>query len=189
MSTITLVLCSFMLGAVAKYADLFNDNGLKEPFPGASYLSGVVWGICGMGIVWLSPASGLVYIAHVLYWFQRVKLDAENHSIAGIMIIFSGILMHSNFLLDNKWDLLALFLAFSSTGYLHSYLKNNCQGLRIFLRLRLRIYLIPLAYSIFISDYWPFMNTCIGMLGTELVTYFSRDLKDKDFFSNLKIVS
>ena len=36
------VLTTAPLGAFAQYADLFNDNGIRQPFPGASLLSGML---------------------------------------------------------------------------------------------------------------------------------------------------
>jgi len=169
---IVLAIVLFILGVIAKYADLYNEHGLPEPFKGASYLSGLAWGMCGIIVIIISPLAGLTYIAHVLYWFRRVKLEYSNHALAGVMIVLGGYYFQGEFLYQHRNDLLAVYLGYLITGYIHSYFKNNYPASRTFLRLRLRIYLIPLLYSFYQNSLDPILATVFGMIGCELVTGF-----------------
>jgi len=172
-----LAIISFTFGISAKYADLYNEHGLKEPFKGASYLAGLIWGICGVLILIISPLSGLTYIAHILYWFQRIKLEYPNHATAGVIVLLAGY-YQGDFLYQHRMELVAVYLAYLTTGYLHSYLQAYYPAMKSFLRLRLRIYLIPLFYSFYHHNWEPIVATCFGMLGTELITSLYRDYAD-----------
>jgi hypothetical protein len=172
---ILLAVILFILGGTAKLADLYNEHGLAEPFKGASYLSGVIWGLCGVIVMLISPLAGLTYIAHVLYWFRRIKLEYSNHALAGVMIVLGGYYLQGEFLYSHRNDLIGVYLAYLLTGYVHSYFKNNYPSTRKFLRLRLRIYLVPLCYSLYQCSLDPIMATIFGMVGCELVTYLYRE--------------
>ena len=165
-----LAMVLFIFGISAKYADLYNEHGLKERFKGISYLCGIVWGLCGVITIIISPFAGITYIAHVLYWFHRVKLEYPNHAVAGVMILLGGYYFQGDILFKYRDELIILYLSYLITGYLNVYLKYNYTVLRKFLRLRLRIYLIPVCYAWYHHDLDPIIATVFGMLGTELIT-------------------
>jgi hypothetical protein len=165
-----LAIASFMLGITAKYADLYNEHGLRQPFKGAGFLAGLSWGISGMFMIIFSPLGGLTYIAHVLYWFHRIKLEYTNHAIAGIIMILSGFHFQGEFMASHSVDLIAVYLAYLITGYIQTYFKNNFPKTKWFWRLRLRIYLIPIAYALYHSSLDPIIATGFGMIACEIVT-------------------
>jgi hypothetical protein len=172
---------SFMLGITAKYADLYNEHGLKQPFRGAAFLSGLSWGLSGMGMIIVSPLGGLTYIAHVLYWFHRVKLEYTNHALAGVIMVLSGFYFQGEFMAAHSGDLVAVYLAYLLTGYVQTYFKENHPSTKWFWRLRLRIYLIPIAYAIYHNSLDPIIATGFGMIACEIVTIsykkYALDLK------------
>lgn len=180
---IALAVCSFVLGITAKYADLYNEHGLSQHFKGASFLSGIIWGLSGLGMIYFSPFGGLTYIAHILYWFQRVKLEYSNHATAGVMMILAGFCLQSQFLYEYRFDLIFVFLAYLVTGIIQKYFKLNYPKTKGFWRLRLRIYLIPLVYGILRQTLDPVIATGFGMIGCELITNLYRkyaaDLREK----------
>lgn len=173
-----LALFSFSLGITAKYADLVDEHGVKEHFKGAGMLSGWLWGLSGLGMVWVSPFGGLTYIAHVLYWFQRIKLEFPNHALAGVIMVLSGFYFQGEFLYEYRNDLIAVYLAYTITGYIQAYFKVNYPASKHFWRLRLRIYLIPIAYAIYRQSLDPIIATGFGMIGCEIMTYCYRAYKD-----------
>lgn len=175
---IILALVSFSLGIFAKFADLMDEHGLPEHFPGAKMVYGFLWGLSGVGMVYVSPLGGLTYIAHVLYWFQKVKLEFPNHALAGVMMVLSGFYFQGDFLFHHANDLLAVYLAYTVTGYIQGYFKNNYPATRSFWRLRLRIYLIPIVYAIYHQSLDPMIATGFGMIACEIVTYYYRSYKD-----------
>lgn len=175
-SFISLALAASFLGGIAKYADLLNEHGVTPQFNEPPILSGLLWGISGIAIMLISPVAGLTYVAHVLYWFLRVKLEYPNHAIAGVMILLSSFLLQPYFYASHSLELFGVFLGYTITGYIHTYLKKNKPSCRAFLRLRFRIYFVPLIYSFYLWDFAPFISTCFGMLACEIVTHYFRDL-------------
>lgn len=175
---IWLAFFSFSLGIFAKYADLLNEHGLKSNFKWANPLSGLAWGLSGMGMIIVSPLGGLTYIAHVLYWFLKVKLEFPNHALAGVIMVLSGFYFQGTFLTEYRNDLLMVFLAYAITGYIQGYFKTNYPLTKAFWRLRLRIYLIPIIYAWFKSSIDPLIATGFGMIACELMTNYYKEYKD-----------
>ncbi|MEK7340483.1 MAG: hypothetical protein WBD50_01585 [Candidatus Rhabdochlamydia sp.] len=178
LNQIILAICSFLLGITAKYADLVNEHGLKEHFKGAGILSGYIWGLAGIGILFLSPLSGLTYVAHVLYWFWRVKLEYPNHALAGVIMLLSAFFFRGQFLQEYRWDLVAIFLAYLISGYIHTYFKEKYPASAPFWRLRFRIYIIPSIYAIYVKSWDPIIATGFGMAGCEWVTLSFRNYRE-----------
>jgi hypothetical protein len=173
-----LILFSLALGVLAKYADLVNEHNMKPHFKGAGLLSGILWGISGAGIIYVSPWAGITYIAHVLYWFLKIKLEYTNHAIAGVIVILSGLYFHGYFLVNFRNDLVFVFLGYTLTGYLQSYYKRTLPHTRPFWRLRLRIYLVPFLYGLARCTWDPFVSTVVGMIACEWMTYRYREYRD-----------
>lgn len=167
---IYLALTSFSLGIFAKYADLFNEHGLKQPFKNCSFICGLLWGASGVGMIYFSPEAGLTYIAHVLYWFHRVKLEYTNHAIAGVMMILAGYYFQGQFMAQHATDLILVYLAYTLTGYTQKYFKEHYPASKFFWRMRLRIYLIPVIYAYFTQTVDPIIATGFGMLACEIIT-------------------
>ena len=131
-----------------------------------------------MGILLLSPFAGLIYVAHVLYWFWRVKLEYFNHALAGVLIVLSGFLFQGEFLQERRCDLIAVFLAYLMTGYIQTYFKNACPRSIPFWRLRLRIYLISIRYALYRKSWDPILTTGCGMVGCEWLTWIFRNYRE-----------
>lgn len=172
---ILLAICSFILGVTGKYADLVNEHGLKQHFYGAGILSGYLWGLAGMGMLFYSPFGGLTYVAHVLYWFWRVKLEYPNHALAGVIMLLSAFFLRGAFLQEHCWELIAVFMAYLVSGYIQTYFKENYPHSAPFWRLRFRIYLIPIVYTIYTKNWDPCIATGFGMIGCEWITLSYRE--------------
>ena len=175
LNQILLAICSFSLGVTGKYADLVNEHGLKEHFKGGGIISGYLWGLSGLGMLYFSPLGGLTYVAHVLYWFWRVKLEYSNHAIAGVIMILSAFFIRGEFLQLYRWDLIAIFLAYLLSGYLQTYFKKKYPSTAFFWRLRLRIYAIPIIYALYTTSWDPIIATGFGMIGCEWITLSFRE--------------
>lgn len=175
LNQVILAISSFILGVAGKYADLVNEHGLKEHFKGAGMLSGYLWGVAGAGMLLSSPLGGLTYVAHVLYWFWRVKLEYPNHALAGVIMLLSAFFLRGQFLQEYCWDLVSVFLAYLITGYIQTYFKEKYPRSAPFWRLRLRIYFIPIAYALYTKSLDPVIATGFGMIGCEWITWSFRD--------------
>lgn len=173
---ISVALLSFMTGVVSKLSDLFNDDGLTGP-SWADPLSGVVWAATGSALVLLDGRVGAVWVATVLYWFLRMKLDHFNHAVAGVAIAGCGVYMAStgSFSIPVFASILG-WLALS--GYLNTWAKERLATTRPwltrFLRLRVRYYAGPVVVSVVTLDVLPAVTILCGMVGTELVTAWGK---------------
>lgn len=61
--------------------------------------------------------------------------------------------------------------------FIHRRLKGRNPDLSRFLRLRLRLYLIPLIFSLAVGDPVPFLATLSGMIGVEIITNYYHYVK------------
>jgi hypothetical protein len=177
---VALAAVSFGLGIAAKYADFMNEHGMAEPFRGAAWLAGLGWGLCGIGMIVVSPLAGLTYVAHVLYWFLRVKLEYPNHALAGVLMVLGAFAFEGEFFASNAGELVAVFAAYLVTGLVQTYAKQRYPGTAGFWRLRLRIYLVPLVYALYVGSVEPMIATGFGMIACEWVTYAHRHLQSVD---------
>lgn len=165
-------LLSFATGVISKTSDLFNDDGLRW-FRGASPLSGVLWGISGSLLVLVNQYVAALWLATVMYWFLRQKLDHFNHAFAGVCISATGFYAAVHGRVDFvAFALLLAWLAVS--GYLNTWLKDRYgprnRLLSQFLRLRLRYYAGPVVLAVVVGDPLVAVSVLAGMLGTELTT-------------------
>lgn len=160
-----ILLLSFFFGITTKYADLFNEHGLKPPFRGAEVLAGIAWGVLGGFLIISEEHVAVLFTALVLYWIYQIKLDYLNHAIGGVimLLVSFGYLKGAH-----QSELVVLTGAYILSGMLHSFLRTRVTDIRY---LRLRFYLIPLAYSCFIRNFSPFFATLMGLIGVESVNY------------------
>ncbi len=145
---------------------------MKPLFKEPRLLSGILWRLSGVAVMVVSPAAGLTYTAHVLYWFLRIKLEYPNHAYAGVMILLCACMIQGAYYQAHAMELITVFLGYTLSGYIHAYLKTHSPSWRTFLRLRMRIYLVPLLYSLYLDDKDPFVATCFGMCACEFITYY-----------------
>lgn len=166
-----LIICSILCGGGNKYADLFNEHGLKLPYKYADHIWGIIWGGAGAYLVYLDPSLAIMYTATTLYWFLRVKLEYFNHAFAGVLMIIVAFIEHGSYFQTHIMEFIYIFLGYTITGYIQKYLKDKKLNLWWLWKLRIRIYLVPLVYSIAINNYLPITVTFIAMIANEFVRY------------------
>jgi len=155
LSTIPLLLInSLLFGFFTKLADLLDEHGLKM-FKGADIFFGFVWGIFGTLAIIFSPLLATFYLAMLINWIIRGRIDYLNHRIATAIILvsvfFSGILAN----LDQILFIITTTL-FTGIGVLIDYkiikrnfLTNN--NLFIFIALVIMIYSNLNYWIVFVS--------------------------------------
>ncbi|MCK9293381.1 hypothetical protein M0P25_04865 [archaeon] len=165
MNYILLLTLAFFFGVTNKVADLLNEHGLKL-FKHADILFGIIWGILGAFLMFFDQSIAINYFALIIYWFFMIKLDYKNHSLAGTIMLFAGIYIidFTNFVI---LQILLLFLLDFITILIQHKIARSFPLLA---RLRLRIYLIPLLYSILMDNYLIFYVTVVAMIGVEIIT-------------------
>lgn len=172
MSNELLLVAAFAFGVTNKLADLMNEHGVYW-FKSCDLFFGVIWGAIGASLMLNNANLAAVYLSLTLSWFLALKLDYPNHAIAGVIMVLAAVWMAAH----NRLDLTAvviLLIAYALSNLVHRQLKGRTPGLDRFLRLRLRLYLVPLAFSLIIGDPLPFLATVSGMIGVEITTnYYS----------------
>lgn len=165
-----LLLIAFLFGVTNKMADLMNEHGLHW-FAGAPILFGAVWGGLGSLLVLHDGNLGAAYVALVLFWFLETKLDYRNHALAGVMMVISYFYTVQEFGFRGE-EVIAMVAAYSLFAWIKRVTSQRRRAIGGFWRLRLRAYIVPLGYSLYIGDFTPFAMTVAGMLGVELVTNY-----------------
>jgi len=83
-----ILLNAFITGVLTKAADLFVEHGYKSSNL-TKILLGIGWGFFGSLVVIGSPLVGAFYLAILLSWIIRYKLDYYNHGIGGALILIT----------------------------------------------------------------------------------------------------
>lgn len=145
---------SFLFGFFTKLADLLDEHGLKL-FKGANLLAGIMWGVFGTLVILFSSLLASFYLAILINWIIRGKIDYLNHRIATAIILvsvfFAGMLTNIDQLL-----FIVTILLFSGVGLLIDYkiirrnfLTNN--NFFIFISLAIMTYLNTIYWVVLIS--------------------------------------
>jgi len=83
-----ILLSAFITGIFTKAADLFVEHGHKTS-NFKKILLGIAWGFFGSLVVFGSPLLAAFYLAILLSWIIRYKLDYYNHGIGGALILLA----------------------------------------------------------------------------------------------------
>ena len=114
-----LLINSALFGLFTKLADLTDEHGLKW-FKGDALLFGILWGIFGALVVMGSPLLGAFYVAILLHWILRGKIDFLNHQIATIIILMAFIFSLQSYTI-NWYLFISIFIAYSLFGFMRDY--------------------------------------------------------------------
>lgn len=175
MGTELLLATAFAFGVTNKLADLMNEHGVYW-FKTCDLLLGVIWGTIGAILIISNANLAAVYLSLTLSWFLSLKLDYPNHAIAGVIMVLAAVWVADHKNLDVV-AVVVLMLAYTLSHFIHRRLKGRNPDLSRFLRLRLRLYLIPLIFSLAVGDPVPFLATLSGMIGVEIITNYYHYVK------------
>ena len=133
---------SIALAVTMKISDMLNEHGLKL-FQHADIVFGILWGICGAGLVRIDTALANAMLAMMIGYVVRQRLDFKNHIIAFIIVTVSFILWGTIL----KVALLSFIAAFTCLGLVKDLKYFSCSD-RLSLWLK-KVYLyIPLIYAL-----------------------------------------
>ncbi|HBB27182.1 TPA: hypothetical protein DCZ36_01635 [Candidatus Gracilibacteria bacterium] len=136
---------SFLFGFFQKIADGHNEHGLNW-FPYAGILFGVIWGGIGYYLVGYNQVITSIYLAIVLYWIYKLKVDHTNHAISVLMILFGVFLSHNSIDTGSVVYLLLSYILIDIVKHKFDLERSY------FFRYRLQFILIPIIYSVIIQD-------------------------------------
>lgn len=136
---------SFLFWFFQKIADGHNEHGL-DWFPHAGILFWVIWWGIGYYLVGYNQIITVIYLAIVLYWIYKLKVDHINHAISILIILFGVFLSQSG--IDTISVACLLFSYILIDIIKHKFHLERSY----FFRYRLQFVLIPIIYSIIIQD-------------------------------------
>lgn len=111
MNIFLLTLIAATCGITMKIADLLDEHGLKL-FTGADIVFGMLWGLAAsLLIVFGNAITGTIYIAMMIGFLIRHRLDYFNHQLAAAIVLVSGFVF-----LEFQPKLFFFFLAFILIG-------------------------------------------------------------------------
>lgn len=165
---IEFIFYSFILGVATKFADLLDEHGLFL-FNGAALLSGILWGSL-FALLFLNNLFASFYLALLLHWLIRNRLDYLNHQVAASIVIISSliILPQLNWLLFSICLFALLFSGLSTDYGLMRKTYFSKYNLFVF-------FAISLLALIKNPIYWfVFLSFLVNSIGYQLMKLFEK---------------
>lgn len=170
------IIYALLFGTTMKIADLLDEHGLKW-FKGSKILFGFLWGIFGGLLILSNPIIANIYLALVLAFILRYRIDYLNHGIAATIMIFVFLLTQIV-----NWEVLLFFFSvFAIFGLATDYFENKkypknslLKFCRKFVDLRAQYYLFPFLYSIYTGFWLAFFVVGLNMLFYEITLRFAK---------------
>lgn len=167
---IILLTSSFLFGISTKIADLQNEHGLKL-FKGANILFGILWGFFASLIVIGNALVGTFYLAILLHWILRNKIDYLNHGIAAAMILITFVWLAPAYNLDWLF-FIVIFVIYTFVGLLIDY---NAIQRGWFTQLNVHGFLILIAFTFVNLSYWIVLASyALNTLGYEIAKKYRK---------------
>ncbi len=114
---IIILILSAFFGFALKMADLLDEHGLKL-FKGSALFFGILWGIAGAIFILSNNILASFFIAILLQWILRNRIDYLNHGIAASIMLIIFFYNLPDFTMD--WALfLTIFISYSIFGLLN----------------------------------------------------------------------
>ena len=164
-----ILLYGILFGITMKIADLLDEHGLKW-FKGSTILFGFLWGGFGILLILSNQVIANIYLAIVLAFVLRYRIDYLNHGIAATMMVLSFFAIQ---IID--WTVFIIFFSvFAIFGLIRDALKeekskrHSPNFFRKLLNLRSQYYVLPLFYSIVTGFWLVFWVVGLNMLAYEL---------------------
>lgn len=195
MEVIVTIGLSCVLGITMKTADLCDEHGCHF-FRGDRIIFGLLWGLAAIALIRVDNALSVIWIAIVLSFIARTKIDYTNHGIATLAILLDLIYRMSsqpNLLSPSTVTIVAL--GYYVIGHVHDVISTGMsissgvsQEKSFFLFLRnhellhtlLAYSLIPLVISIWFSNWLVLESTVSFGVSYELCRSYGPKLARRE---------
>jgi hypothetical protein len=91
-----IVLYAILFGSTMKIADLLGEHGLKW-VKGSTLLLGIIFGSFGAMLILSSNILANFFIAMLIHWTLRYRIDSLEHGFAGAIMFSTFVLNLSSF--------------------------------------------------------------------------------------------
>lgn len=158
---IIILILSALFGFSVKTADLLDEHGLKL-FKGAPIFFGILWGVIGSLLILSSNLMAVFFLAILLQWILRFRIDYLNHGIAAVIMVITFLYNLNSF--DMNWIVfLTIFISYSIFGLLNdaSDRKEIKGKLGKFFKLNIHLIIFPALLILINMDYWIILGSSI----------------------------
>jgi hypothetical protein len=174
MVILNILLLSFVFGISMKIADLLNEHGLSL-FKGANIIFGFLWGGIGSFLITQNQIVANIYIAIIIAYIFRAKIDYINHGIGSCMMLFTFLYQLNNGAINIDWNILLIFsFVLTISGLIHDWLiGNNKLNLKLGELLHTGIFytIVPFIYSFLAKSWVVFLSLFTFGIGYELTRF------------------
>src|SRR3989344_2679618 len=162
-STIFVLICyAIFFGVTMKVADLLDEHGLKW-FKGSTIFFGFLWGVFGALIILSNNTIANIYLALILAFVLRYRIDYLNHGIAATIMFLTFFAKQTI-----NWDtFLLFFMIFAFFGLFTDFFENKKQPKDI---------LFKFLYSLFTGIWLVFFMVGVNMLFYELTIRYGEHI-------------
>jgi len=179
-STPMIILYVVLFGSTMKIADLFDEHGLKW-FKGSNILFGILFGSFGALLIFSNNLLTNFFIAMLIHWTLRYRIDCLGHGFAGAIMLTAFILNLNNFVFVSLifWTIL---IGFSLFGLLNDMAdRKEIKGFIAELaQSQFHYFVIPLILIFFNITYWIILVVSIGhIVSYEVTKYYGMRLIKK----------
>ncbi len=158
-----------LYGITMKIADLLDEHGLHW-FKGDQILFGFLWGLfCSLAII-TTPALGNAFLADVLAFLVRMRIDYRNHAIATAIVVLSFI-MFSTF---QPILFFSFFGVFVILGWIRDELDDThkrTDWLQKIFEFSWYYIAAPLVYALLTQDWLLFFAFITYLVGYNVIKY------------------
>lgn len=140
---------AFLFWFFQKIADWHNEHWLNW-FKWAWIFFGIIWGFIWFILVLSNNLIMITYLAIVLYWIYKLKIDYINHAVSIIIILFWVFLSWNE--VSNYYYVLFLLLFYIIFDLIKIYFKGKIKYLDLFFKYRLQFFIVPIIFSIYIEN-------------------------------------
>lgn len=162
-----LLVLFFGFGSLLKVSDLLQEHGFRW-FPGSALAVGAVaTALCLTGMAVGGPTLHVFWLAVVLHWVLRGRIDGVNHGIMAVAVLF---LASDLIPLGGSAGLfLYFFVPLSALGLIHDYLQYSAVNppraiAWFFANQHLYWYLVALGYALLFRFELPFLAGVYGFV-------------------------
>ncbi len=167
-------------GSSMKIADLLGEHGLRW-FKGSALLFGTLFGIFGTLMIFSSNILANFFIAMLIHWILRYRVDRFEHGFAGAIMLTAFLINLNNFTID--WFLFWIVLILYSVhgllndmadrkeimGFIAKYVESNSH-----------YFTIPIILMLFSISYWIVLAvSALHIVSYETTKHYGMKLVEK----------
>jgi hypothetical protein len=156
-----------------KMADLLGEHGLKW-FKSSALLFGILFGISGSLLILNDNILANFFIALLIHWVLRFRIDSSEHGVAGA-IMFTTFVLNLNSFVLNPLIFWITLITFSIFGLLNDAAdRKDIKGFVAKLaKSQFHFFMVPLILIFFDISYWIILIASFSfIISYEAIKFF-----------------